>query len=154
MNAITHSITADLSTRQLAAAKRNGTLWLMAREGGKLIHTQMTDALKAFSTYVGPDGKASSQPGLVYVVFQRMVYRPLGLNKAEVKARMEGRDSFDMMTLNAIATMESAVARVVASGMRNGKTRDQIKAAVRVACDRFAQEVRRIESDDFYEVIQ
>lgn len=143
-----------LTARQQALAARKGVLWLITREGGKLSHLNMTDELKVFSTYVGPDGKPSTRPDLVYVVFQRMVYRPLGLNKAEVKARMEGRDDFDMVTLNAISTMEAAVARILRSGMANGKTRDQIKAAVRVACDEFAAQVRRIENDDFFEVVQ
>ncbi|MFE3839584.1 hypothetical protein [Pseudogemmobacter sonorensis] len=154
MNAITHNIPQALGARQQALVARKGVLWMIAREGGKLSHLDMTDELKRFSTYVGPDRKASSQPKLVYVVFQRMVYRPLGLNKEEVRARMEGRDDFDMVTLNAVSTMEAAVARIVRSGMANGKTRDQIKAAVRLACDEFATQVRRIENDDFYEVVQ
>lgn len=107
----------------------------LIREVGKLDRRAFTDAIQEFIRYVDKAGEGATKPGLAYVNFTRMVYAPLGLNKEQREARLNGddcgRDLFDDVQLTYIQTLERTATDVLIRGMKARMARRDIKDLVK-----------------------
>jgi hypothetical protein len=112
------------------------------REVGKIDRRNLTDAIKEFIGYVGPDGEKSSCPERAYSNLTRIIYAPFGLNKKQREAIENGelpRDAFDEAELTFVQTLERAVTKIILNGMLNKLNRSEIKKNYKLFVKQFAE---------------
>lgn len=122
-------------TERVNLAVSNPTHFNVIREVGKMDRRRFTDQIQDFTGYVDNAGEGATRPGLAFINFTKMIYAPLGLNKAQREARLsgddEGRDMFDATQLTYLQALERSAADVMEVGMKMRKSRVEIKQDVK-----------------------
>lgn len=150
MNAPTDN--TSLTVQASRAIDRRNNYWVSVREAGKEARLCFTDAIADFNNYKG----GSQSPAHAYSRFTRSIYAPFGLNKQQVEDKRESRDALDVIILDALRLIEGSAASILREGMAKGRSRAEIKDAVREMAKAVAATIQRVGRGDFFdgEVIQ
>ncbi|MBN8292813.1 hypothetical protein JI664_12635 [Rhodobacter sp. NTK016B] len=105
--------------------------WLAIRDAGKEARVSFTDAIADFNVYEDGEGNASTAPERSFSNFTRSIYAPFGLNRKQVEDKRESRDDLDVIVLDALRLIEGSAASIIHEGMAKGRSRREIKDAVK-----------------------
>ncbi len=119
------------------------------REMGVAARRTLTDTIKDFIAYEDPAGNRSESGPLAYRNLTTIIYGIFNLNGKQREALEEGanfRDSCPPSWLTYICRAEFGASDVMREGMAQGALRSTIKAAIRVKCQFYAEQMRAEQS--------
>lgn len=98
-------------------SNRSNPLWVEARQEGKHVRKELTDAIQALQAYAVAQG--SNNPHRLFINYTGLAYDVLDIPRP--KGEDNYRDTFSRLECHQVATMEYIISQAIYEGMTNGE---------------------------------